>query len=1018
MVPLSSVPGPEAPDAIIGGVVGRVSSPRFVGRGEELEALNAALSRARNGSGSVVMIGAEAGMGKSRLIAELATAARAAGTTVLVGECLPFGEGELPYAPIVGALRSLARERAGIAALEGPAHDELGRLLPELGSHGNGPHPAALDGSQARLFEQLLAVLVAVARETTLLLVVEDVHWSDRSTRDFLAFLVRGVRREQLALVISYRSDELRRHHPARPFVLELERSGQAVRVQLTPFTRTEIHNQVTEILGAVPEPKLVDDLLDRAAGNPFYIEELLASSTVPGAALPESLRDAMLIRVEGLTEEAQTAVRAAAVAGREVDHLLLEAVVEIPADQLATALRETIENHVLVHDAGSTSYVFRHALLREAVYADLLPGERQSLHLTLARGLDERPELAGSTATPAAELALHWYAARELPKALAASIDAGIQAENVHALGEALLHYERALEIWDAADHAPGALSLGRIDVMRRASNAANLTGSPDRAIVLARETLERIDPSDAGAIALGRERLGRYLWSAGRGLDALPEYRRAVELMPALPPSRERAHVLAAEAQVLALCNRNKESEARCDQALEIARMVGAPEVEANVLNTMCVNFTATGDTDSAADAADRARELAARLGLSEEVGRSYVNGGDALDQSGRLAEAIGLARRGVEVCRELGVEGHMGDFLRSEVSGRLLRTGAWDLAAELLGELTARELAGVWAGSAYGHLGQLLAERGEFDAAGEAFGRAEGYIRRAGASMWVGPLTEGEVINQLWAGRAEVVAEMVAGCLEQVADREWVFFTARVYELGVRASAELVLRAPRDEATRRREAARADALLGRLDRLIAELPGNTQPRTAASRATAVAERSRIDGRPDAAAWGTAQRLWEALGDPYQAAYARWRRAEALLTAAGDRRAVESLVRQAHATAAQLGARPMREELEALARRARVDLGDEGGSEPIAGAIEQLELTPRELDVLALLADGLTNREIAAQLFISGKTASVHVSRILAKLDVPNRAAAAAVAQRLGVRRSRPERGGATAP
>jgi DNA-binding CsgD family transcriptional regulator len=243
-------------------------------------------------------------------------------------------------------------------------------------------------------------------------------------------------------------------------------------------------------------------------------------------------------------------------------------------------------------------------------------------------------------------------------------------------------------------------------------------------------------------------------------------------------------------------------------------------------------------------------------------------------------------------------------------------------------------------------------------------------------------------------------------VADCLERTGEREHVFLTARLYEVGARACADLASRFPADDETFTQQIGTAQKLLERLDGLIARMSGVIPPAVRASRAVCAAHASRIGGAGDAALWADARRQWETCLDTYHAAYARWREAEVLLAAGGDREVAEALVRDAHAVADDLGARPLRDELETLARRARIELDQEPLREAATNAaLEQLDLTPRETEVLALLAGGLTNREIGAELFISNKTASVHVSRILTKLSVHNRAAAAAVAHHLGL-------------
>ena len=298
-------------------MIGRVSSSRFVGRREELAALEATLAQARAGAGALALVAGDAGLGKSRLIGELARGAERDGMTVMLGECLPLGDGELPYAPIMTALRSLLRngDRERVEAWLSSGRSELAVLLPELASESAIPGPPPSQLSQGQLFEQLLAVLRAAAAETPLMLVIEDFHWADRSTRDFLAYLVRAARREAIAVVVSYRPDELHRRHPARPFVLDLERVGAATKIELGPLTRAELRDQVSAILDSPPPPLLLDTLLERSEGNPFFAEELLAASQGDTGELPRSLRDTLLTRVEMHDAAVQDVLRIAAVA-------------------------------------------------------------------------------------------------------------------------------------------------------------------------------------------------------------------------------------------------------------------------------------------------------------------------------------------------------------------------------------------------------------------------------------------------------------------------------------------------------------------------------------------------------------------------------------------------------------------------------------------------------------------------------------------------------------------------------
>jgi DNA-binding CsgD family transcriptional regulator/DNA-binding transcriptional regulator YdaS (Cro superfamily) len=366
--------------------------------------------------------------------------------------------------------------------------------------------------------------------------------------------------------------------------------------------------------------------------------------------------------------------------------------------------------------------------------------------------------------------------------------------------------------------------------------------------------------------------------------------------------------------------------------------------------------------------------------------------------------------MALDAIDSAREFGYDRQWGDLLRGEVAGRLLQIGRWQEAEQLLEEVIDRSPTGVNAAMAYRNLGLLWAERGAFEAAARALDQAEEQVRHSMASMTLGPPAAARASLELWADRPAIAASVVSECLQRVGDSEYVFFTARVHELGTRACAEIAAQAPGDAALCEEQTARAQKLLERLDGVIARLTGVIPPMVRASRTVAAGECSRIGRAGDGALWADARRQWEACGNPYQAAYARLREAEALLAPGGNRADAATSLREAHAVADALGARPLLQRLQALARRARIDLDAGRHSETAADAVSRFELTPREREVLGLLANGLTNREIGAELFISNKTASVHVSRILGKLSVPNRAAAAAFAQRLGVAPTNP--------
>jgi predicted ATPase len=422
-------------------VVDTAERAGFIGRDAELARLIAAVQRTADGRGGTVLVGGEAGIGKSRLIDELAAHARSHGAHVLGGACLEIGDRGVPYAPFVEALRGLTRsvEPARLPALLGPGRRDLARLLPELDSRRAEPSDALeFDRfGQARLFELVLGVLDRLGRSAPVVVIVEDLHWADESTRDLLGFLVRSLRSARVLFIGSVRSDELHRRHPVLPFIAELERSDHVERVELRAFTRDELADQLEALGGVAPAAAIVDRIHARSGGNPFFAEQLVAAAGdgLDDRELPPLLRDVLLARVSVLSDEAQEVLRAAAAAGRRVDDAVLAAVLELPDRTVSAALRQSIGQGILVDadggDDGMGGYAFRHALLQEVVYAELFTGERRRLHAAFARSLTERGEVGGVPVS-ASELAYHWDAAGEPARAVPALVEAGRSAERV----------------------------------------------------------------------------------------------------------------------------------------------------------------------------------------------------------------------------------------------------------------------------------------------------------------------------------------------------------------------------------------------------------------------------------------------------------------------------------------------------------------------------------------------------------------------------------------------------------
>ena len=600
----------------------RVSSPRLIGRQSELDVLVAAFKAAASEErASTYLIGGEAGVGKTRLVAELAARVEEAGGLVASGSCLEFVHRALPFGPIVQALRDVHRhlDPALQAAVVGDAEPALARLLPELDHRGDD----AGDGGAA-LFEHLLGTIIRLGDRIPTLLLLEDLHWADHSTRDFLVFLARNLRDARVLVVGTFRSDDLHRRHPLRPVLAELERSGAVTRVDLPRFDRDEIAELIAAIRGAVPDADVVRRTFERSDGNAFFAEELLAAEELCADTLPDSLRDIVLARVDALSEPAQRALRVLSVIGRSADYRLVTAVADMPEAELNEGLRDAVAHQVLVAEPDALAYEFRHTLVYEAIYEDLLPSERVRLHTAIADQLEREPDWYNGDATElASELVCHWTSAHDQRRALPATLEAARSAEQMYAYPEALQHTEAALALWGQVPDAPALTGLSHARLLRHAGEIAQMSGRFDRAVAYVREALDEVDaetdPVEAG---LAHERLGRFLWGVNRPADEyLVENFKAVELIPPVPPTVERARVLATLGQQLMLAGRNTESIDICWQAIDVAQQVGARVEEGHARNTLGSALGGIGRFD---DGRRRARACARHRARDPVLGR----------------------------------------------------------------------------------------------------------------------------------------------------------------------------------------------------------------------------------------------------------------------------------------------------------------------------------------------------------------------------------------------------------
>ena len=1117
-----------------------VVSPVFIGRREEVASVAALMGRAQAGEPAFVLVSGEAGVGKTRLVSELATLAAGAGFLILTGQCVELGAEGLPLAPLVDALRTLARTTGpeALAKVLGPAGPGLARLLPspagdplrvrdllsvpglglrlltdasgldrvigrvyttdlpdpgryltpgdlvltgmiwyrepgdadrfvralaqagagvlgagealgevppeliqacgrhsitliavpaetsfatvteEVGSRLTRDPATAMtrtgaaggeDIQTAQLLELVLDLLVRLSATQPVMFVIEDLHWADQLTLDLTAFLVRSLRDARVLLVATCRSDELHRRHPLRPLLTGWERARSVERVDLRRFDREEVTAQLAAILGDEPGPGVADVVFGRSGGNAYLVEELAGVVRGDGdlADLPPSLRDVLLSRVDALGTSAQRLLRTASVAGGTVPDRLLAQVVGTGEAELFAALREAVDNHLLLVDPGGQGYAFRHVLTRDAVYEDMLPGERVRLHAAYGAALARDGGLAGDQAALPAALAHHWYAAMELARALPAAIDAASHAMACYAPAEALHHLERALQMWPQVADAGQRTGLDRAEVSRRAAEAAYRSGAVSRAESLLADALAEI-PAGADPVrrALLLERYAQAQRDAGRVAEAVGSLEQALALLPVGQTTRAHAVVLASMASGLMRDSEMEAGEAVARRAVDAARAAGAQDVEAGVAITLGSARSYLGSAEAGLGPLRSGLRLALDLDIPVTALRGYVNLSDVLELLGRHQEAAQTASEGLDLAVRAGLARTWGSFLIGNRAESLLRLGQWAEADRLTGRALNGLPEGVFGAALWQLRAELAAMRGRYDDAASELRAGRRAIGDTNDPQFTQPIRYAEAMIALGRGDLPAARDAVAAGLAggtPSARHAWPLIW-----LGMRVEA--------DEATRCRD--RREQVPEGTAQHRAELAGTaaqlTIPAPSSPRyhALVAAEHARAEGTGEAAAWAQAVAAWQSADEPYPLAYALLRLAEAHC-AVGNPQSAARPVQQAHAIAERLGAAPIAAEAAALARRARLSLDPTRApqqeltprtqQEP-ADELARFGLTEREREVLLLLAAGRSNPEIAQALFISAKTASVHVSNILAKLGVSGRVEAAAVAHRLG--------------
>jgi DNA-binding CsgD family transcriptional regulator/tetratricopeptide (TPR) repeat protein len=992
----------------------------FVGREGELSRLLAGLG----GDARLVLVVGDAGVGKTRFAAEGMARAAAAGVVVVRGECLPLAE-TLPLLPVAAALGELARLDGGglmaaaLAAAPGYVRGEVGRLVPGLGP-GGGPGPGGRDEGwqRERLFSAVAELLAAVAASAgcRIGLVVEDVHWADGATLDLLTFLTRAGNPGAVGVVVTCRGDEAPLDGQVAGWLAQVRGAAGVEEIRLGPLSRSQVAQQAAALAGGPLPMGMVDGLYARAEGNPFFTEQLMAAALAGGAGaglgvpagLPGRLAELLAARAGRCTGDARAVLAGLAVAGRPLNERFLGAVTGLGAQAVRGGLRELAEARLLAEDTGGETHRPRHALLAEAVAGGLLPGERAAVHESTARAL-----AAAADQTLAGEIAGHWQAAGKPAEELPARIAAAEAAEQVFGYAEAAAHWRRAIELGQARPGTADPAGTSLPQMYLRAIDAIDWSGDSVHAGAVAEEAYRRFaGHPDLATAAAVRHRAAYYraIETPDAGLALIEA---ALQLFEQAPSSAEQAEAWLDYADMFLRTAEERLAEvpAALSRALEIAEAAGATSLTARVLASLAVDAFRQGQVEEGFAVLDRGWALARAADDGVAMVRLASNESDALLKLARFQDATDTALRGLRLAQQAGMESSWPiTVLAANASEGLLSRGGTAEAAALIDPLTAGPPdLGHWA--VHEARAEIDLLRGDIDAATARRRLIDAIPTLHGSTDSARESGQRAAELALWDGRPGDALAEVQRVLPLLTTLGQTIICGWLLAVGLRACADLAeqARARRDAPADEAAGAAADALTSWVEQ-VPGTPFTDHPFVAtipAERATWEAERTRLTGASDPDAWRAAAETWEGLGCPHRAGYGWWRQAQAQLDAGQPPAAAGAALRAAAAAAD--GHAPLLAQVRALAERARIPLQPSvavtPSAPPSAEAPAPYGLTGRELAVLRLLAVGRSNAQIGAELYISPRTAGVHVTNILRKLGVSSRVQAATVAERAGL-------------
>ncbi|WIM94915.1 LuxR C-terminal-related transcriptional regulator [Actinoplanes oblitus] len=924
----------------------------LVGRTGTLAEIQSSLRGVGPGGTAAVFLTGESGVGKSRLLRETADALRGGDFAVLVGTCLDIGDAS-PLHPVLQALRR----------------------------HDSGPATVADD--PGALLDRVSRDLRAIAGDRQLLLVLDDLQWADRSTRQLLLYLLAGLGDVRVSVLAAIRAEALHGTHPLRRVLAELRRLRSVRVVDLAPLNQEQTRELVGAIAGGDVAGEDAERVYKRSGGNPFVVEELARDLRDGRVELSDTLREIFLARVDELPVNAHAVVHAVAAGVEPVEHGVLARVVRLPEDELLEAIRAAVAYRFVVGDAEG--YRLRHRLVAEVLEQEVLPAEAAALHRRYAEALETQDGEADH-----ARLAHHWQRAGVPSRALPSVIAAARSAESLYGFAEAHRHWTIALRL--TAEDAPE-----RTELLEHAAESAHQCGEHLLALARLEELAGRKDAPGECELHLRR---ARYLAATGRSETAEREYELALRSADCTPQLRATAAAFLAE--LLLHLGRYADANQRARDALELAAVNGSTADLVRASAALGFSAAFREDPDAGLAVIRHAVEIAERSGHPDDLGVAYLHLAELLTGPlNSIEEGVLVARRGAEKLASRGVGRTYQTRLLAIAGNGLFRIGQWAEADAVLAQAMRHRPSGADAVEVLLARSRLWVGFGEVDNARRDLDAAATLLAGGGARHVLPMLTLRAGLAMWQKEHSDARAAVQRGLTETRSD-DLVLLGILAWH-GLRAEAEAhVAGSTVDPGAMRR----LKTVVGRLETGANNAAPEVRAVIDAYLALCAAELSRAEDRNDAELWARSASSWDRREQPYPAAYSRLRHAEVALAQQrrSRRTAAVAGLRQAYATATAMGARPFAAEIKGVAQRFRVSLAEDADTVPMVPpepetGDELAVLTGREREVLAAVAEGLTNREIGELLFISERTVGVHLGHIFDKLQVRTRVQASRV-------------------